>query len=106
MTHDARYDMLELVLLHRPGCDPAHTLASLQDSVEPRFEVEPLELWRSASCFDVDRRRQVVRIASVMGECFDSAAEFDAEVRDLAGGSYSWTRVGAIRAGQTLTVRG
>ena len=99
MNAPTRYDMLEVVL-HTGGSDPASVLACLQDSVEPRFEVASLEDAGSARC---DRHR-TLRIACAMGEAFDSAASFDAELRDLTGDAFRWTRVGAIRMGQAATV--
>lgn len=99
MTAPPRYDRLEVVL-HAGGTDPAALLACLQDSVEPRFEVATLEDAASARC----ERHRTLRIASAMGEAFDSAASFDAELRELAGDAFHWTRVGAIRIGQTATV--
>ena len=99
MIAPTRYDMLEVVL-HTGGSDLVSLLACLQDSVEPRFEVAPVEDAASAR-FD---RHRTLRIACAMGEAFDSAASFDAELRDLTGDAFRWTRVGAIRMGQAATV--
>lgn len=103
MKANVKYDMLEVLFFHAPRSDHAQTLASLQDAVEPRFEVEALEL---VSGSPLDMRKQTIRIASAMGELFESAAKIEQEVRELAGEGFAWTRVGAIRAGQTATVRG
>lgn len=99
----ARYDMLEVLLDHSPQSNPATTLFTLQDLLEPRFELEPLE-YVARGAFE--RRRQVVRICSVMGEAFSSAEAFDVELRELTGDGYAWSWIGAIRAGQATTVRG
>ena len=103
METSARYDMLEVVFLHAPRADQARTLSSFQEAVEPRFEVEALE-YLSGPAFN--STPQILRIASAMGEQFGSAAEIDAEIRELAGDGFVWSRVGAIRAGQGATVRG
>jgi hypothetical protein len=101
MDSNARYDMLEVLVLHARGSDPAATLAFLQESVEPRFEVEPLE---HVGTHGVGALSQTVRIASTMGEAFESASSFDAELRELVGAGFTWKPVGAIRTGRAATV--
>ena len=93
-----QFDMLEVLLCHPPGASRTAVLEGLQAAIEPAFEVEPLEQLAS------NQRLQVVRFAAV-GQHFASAAAIEAEVRALAGCGFGWTRIGAIRASQTQSVR-
>jgi hypothetical protein len=102
MSAEVQFDMLEVLFFHAPKSDQALTLATLQDAVEPRFEVEALE---HVSATQLDHSKQIVRFGSAMGERFDSAAQLERQIRALAGGCFLWARVGAIRANGTATVR-
>ena len=94
-----QFDMLEVLLRHPPGASRRVVLEGLQAAIEPAFEVEPLEQ------LGANEDLQIVRFAAV-GERFASAAAIDAEVRALAGCGFGWTRIGAIRSGTCLSVRG
>ena len=94
MQASVEFDALEVVLLHPAQADKARTLSELQDAVEPWYEVEPLEqVSPGGGC------RQVVRLASAMGERFGSATGLEESIRALTGYGFAWERVGAIRAG-------
>jgi hypothetical protein len=102
MIGKTQYDMLEVMFFYTPSAPQEATLCCLQEALEPYFEVEPLELDARSM---PEPTRQIVRIASVLGESFTSAAAFDQHLRELAGAKFHWQRIGAVRAGQFAAVR-
>jgi hypothetical protein len=90
------YDILEVLFFHQLGRDQRFALDSLREAFNGDFEVEALEF--------MDESRQVIRIIATSEE-FESAADFDSRIRELAGEEeYHWKVIGAVPVGESETV--
>jgi hypothetical protein len=90
------YDILEVLFFHQAGKDKRAVLDSLRQAFDGDFDVEELEF--------VDDSRQVIRI-SAAAEQFESAIDFEAQLRELADeDEFQWKLIGAVPVGQTETV--
>jgi hypothetical protein len=76
---------------------------ALRDALGGDFEVEAHEFVAEDP---FDRSRQVIRIIASTDE-FESAEEFEAQLRELADDKlFPWQRIGAVPVGETKTVLG
>ncbi len=92
------YDKLEVLFIHKPGCNKDQSLLELQQAISPKYEVEGMDFFDDGQ---LSNCRQIVRIAAIPRETFTSTGEFEAMVRKLAPeAKFHWQRICGVPVGK------
>jgi hypothetical protein len=93
------FDVLEVLLFHKPGSQHEPTLKALALAAEPEFGVIPSDVISSG---EFDHSKQLVRFRALTAT-FETISAFDAAVRTKIGDKFQWQMVAAVPLGGTDT---